>query len=98
MTTENKLYSIFAGLGGGFGGERFIETFKGTEEDAEKCAYEKACEEYDSYEGLHGLRTINDIMEEDNLDEEEAEEIYNQERESWLCYYIKEYEEGDEDK
>jgi hypothetical protein len=29
-------------------------------------------------------------MEEDGVDEEEAEEIYNDERESWLDYWVEE--------
>ena len=82
-------WKIYAGLGGGFGGARFVKTFFGTKERAESEAYQAAIEEYESYEGLHGLRTIEEIMEDDNVDEDEARVIYNDEMESWLDYYVK---------
>ena len=31
-------------------------------------------------------------MEEDGVDEEEAGEIYNEEREGWLDYHVEEYD------
>lgn len=90
-TFENfsQRWKIYAGLGGGFSSVRYIRTFQGTKDDAEKEAYQSAIEEYESYEGLHGLRTVDDIMDEDGVDREEAEETYNEERESWLDYYVK---------
>ena len=89
----NNKWAIFAGLGGGFGGANFTgEVFTGTKEQAESRAYGAAQEEYDSYEGSHGLRSINDIMDEDGVDEEEAIEIYNEERESWLDYWVEPYD------
>lgn len=89
---ENK-WAIFAGLGGGFGGANFTgEIFTGTKEQAESRAYGAAQEEYDSYEGLHGLRTTDMIMDEDGVDEDEANEIYNEEKESWLDYWVESYD------
>jgi hypothetical protein len=89
-----KKFKLYYGLGGGFGGaredERIFE-FE-NEDEALKDAFEMACEEYESYAGLHGLRDINDIMEEDNVDEEEAYEIFCEERESWLDYWVEEME------
>jgi hypothetical protein len=35
---------------------------------------------------MYGIRDINDIIDEDGVDEEEAEMIFNDERESWLDY------------
>jgi hypothetical protein len=87
--SEKKKWKIYAGLAGGFGGANFIRTFTGTQEQAEKEAYYAAIEEYESYEGLHGLRTVDEIMEEDGLEYDEAMEVYNDERESWLDYYVK---------
>ena len=86
-----KQYKIFAGLSGGFGGakEYDIQEFA-TEEDAQQYAYEVACEIYESYEGLYGLRSIADIMAEESSSEEEAEDAYNEEREGWMSYYVKE--------
>jgi len=82
-------WDIFAGLGGGFGGANYMRTETCTKNDAETCAYEDACDEYESYAGMHGIRSHSDIMDEDGVDEEEADEIYNEERESWLDYYVK---------
>jgi len=100
-TTEKKfdgLWIIGYGLGGGFGGARNFEVIQADNlEQAEEWAYESACGQYESYSGSNGLRSINEIMDEDDIeDEDEAEEIYKEERESWLDYsakpYSKEYE------
>jgi hypothetical protein len=80
-------------LSGGFGGcERadWEEVECKDLQAAEEAAYQGACEEYDQYEGLHGLRTVEEIMEEDEVSEKEAEEIYQEERESWLDYEVSE--------
>lgn len=82
-------WKIYAGLGGGFGGAHYKETISCTKEEAEDYAYQAAIEEYESHEGSHGLRTLEEIMEEEGYDEEEAQELYNDERESWLDYYVK---------
>lgn len=87
--SEMGVWKIYAGLGGGFGGAHFIRTYEGTKERAEKEAYYAAVEEYEGYEGLHGLRTIDEVMEEEGVDHEEAQQIYNEEMESWLDYYVK---------
>lgn len=81
-------YNIYAGLNGGFGGASFITTeeFKDIH-DAYEYAYDCAVEIYESYVGCHGLRTIEDIMEEEEVDESEAVEIYQEEMEDWLDYY-----------
>lgn len=62
------------------------------EEEASIYAWEMACQEYESYEGLHGLRTQDEIMEDDDVNEEEAEIIYFEERESWLDYSAEPYD------
>ncbi len=92
------LYIIGYGLGGSFGGQRNFEVVEAdTEKEASELAWGRACEEYESYEGNRGLRDISEIMEEDGVeDEDEAREIYEEEREGWLDYsarpYSKEYE------
>lgn len=53
---------------------------------ANKIAWEAACQDYDNYAGMHGLRDLDEIMEEDGVDEDEAVQIYEDERESWLEY------------
>lgn len=99
---ENKfegLYIIGYGLGGGFGGIRNHETIQAnSQEEANEEAYYSACQEYESYAGSNGLRDVDQIMEEDEIEDyDEALEVYEQERESWLDYsavpYSKEYEE-----
>jgi hypothetical protein len=89
FSTQER-WKIYAGLGGGFGGAKYVKTITGTKQEAEAEAYQEAISSYESYEGLHGLRTISEIMEEDGVDEEEAEAIYNDERESWLDYWVEE--------
>jgi len=86
--TIDDLYIICYGLGGGFGGADNYDVVEATDiEDAERQAYEMACETYEGYDGMYGLRSIDEIMEEDEVDEEEeVEEIWRDERESWLDY------------
>lgn len=87
-------YEIYAGLGGGFGGANYEETLEFENEDeAEDYAWECACQQYEGYAGLHGLRSVDQIVEENEVDKEEAEIIYSEERESWLDYYAKEVKE-----
>lgn len=82
-------YKIYAGLGGSFGGADYIDTldFENYDE-AMEFAFRAACEKYNEYAGLYGLRTVEEIMEQDETDEEEAIMIYNEERESWLDYNV----------
>lgn len=86
-------YVITYGLGGGFNTSQSEVIEASSEAEASKYAYEKACEEYENYVGMHGLRTTEEIIEEDGVDEEEAEEIYSDERESWLNYHAEPYDE-----
>lgn len=86
--SELKNYNIYAGLSGSFGGAEYVGTLNDvTLEMAEETAFESAVEKYESYEGYHGIRDIYDIMEEEGVDEQEANDIYIEERESWLDYY-----------
>ncbi|MFT5348843.1 MAG: hypothetical protein ACI9M3_001884, partial [Bacteroidia bacterium] len=56
-------------------------------ENAEHEAYERAKEEYESYGGMHGLLTVESVMEEDEeLTEGEAQAVVNDDMESWLDY------------
>ena len=92
-----KEYKCWYGLGGGFGGARDfeIEEFD-TLEEAEECAWELACEYYENYVGLYGLRDYEQIAVDEDLDiekdEDEINEIYNEERELWLDYWVEEVE------
>ena len=66
--TENKfegLYIIGYGLAGGFGGARTFEVIQvDSQEEADKWAWENACDEYDRYAGSNGLREVGEIMQE----------------------------------
>lgn len=98
-------FKIFSGLGGGFGGA----TYSRTEEyvssvEAEAEAREEAIAEYQSYEGCHGIVSWQDI--EDNLidfglgedaTDNEIEEVYNQEVESWIEYWVEETDNLEDD-
>ena len=95
-------YNIYAGLGGSFGGA----TYQGTgdfssRESAEEMAYQYAVEEYEMYEGYHGILDWYDVAENNNLDpddennESEIDELYNEEKESWMEYYAILTEEDD---
>ena len=87
------MYKIYYGLGGGFGGPGDPELARlPDDKTAENLAYELACQEYDSYDGLHGLRNVEMIMEEEDCDEATAEEIYEEEREGWLDYWVEKVE------
>lgn len=99
---NTKYYIIGYGLSGSFGGIQDYEVIIADSlEEAEESAWEQAKETYDSYAGLHGLRDIPEIIEEDEVDEDTACEIYEEERERWLDYisfeYSKEKEEELED-
>ena len=88
-----KKFRIRGALGGGFGGceNQEWEYVKAENEDvAMDMAYEIACEEYDMYDGIHGLLSLEDIMDEYECDYEEAREIWQDERESWLDYEVEE--------
>lgn len=102
-------YNLYAGLGGGFGGYQYhcTEDFD-TKEEALDAARELAIEEYQSYEGSHGLRSLEEIKEdyiaEYGIEEEEfhngdwsaIEEEYMEEVEGWLSYLVTTVEEDPE--
>ena len=106
-------FKIYAGLGGGFNSICYVDTVEcDNEHEAWDLAYQAAREEYESYEGLHGLLDYDDCftealesyldenslpscdpsdLTEDQREEVEdiAENIYEDEIESWCGYYIK---------
>jgi len=87
---EKKWYAIYAGS---INGAELKDVVFCTEEEANVIAHEYACEDYDTYAGLHGLRDIYQIMEEDEIeDEDDAWSVYVEERESWLDYNIRDIE------
>lgn len=96
-----KKYKAWYGLGGGFGRARDFEIIETeSEQEANDYAWELACQEYERYVGSHGLRDCDQIAKEEGLDietdEEVINEIFDSERESWLDYWIEEYNEETE--
>jgi hypothetical protein len=84
------VFYVKAALAGGFGGIDNADWQKieaKDQEDADQQAYLMACEEYETYVGSSGLREIGEIMEEDDVDEEDAYEIFKEERESCSIMY-----------
>lgn len=87
-------YRIYAGLGGGFGGAEYIETSEfQDEEQAMLYAWEAAMEVYDGYAGMYGISSYEELAEEyPDYGDDELEDMYLEEAESWLDYYVEEIE------
>ena len=95
-------FHLYAGLGGGFGGAHYNQTIEAEDiDEAYECAYELAVEEYQSYEGFHGIMNWGDCYEnavesgfidEESMTEAEIHEyiddLYQEEIESWIEYYV----------
>ena len=90
-------FDLYVGLSGGFGGAKFQGTYEyNTLKEAEEDAYQLAVEEYQSYEGYHGIMSWEDCKQdlidtygEDEIDEEDIDLHYTEEVEGWLSYYVK---------
>ena len=91
-----KYFKIGYGCGCGDNEDYIIAA---SEKEATDIAYESAIEEYESFEGLHGIRGVEDIAEEDYDVEfgEIPDELYDQiyqdyldEREGQLDYWAEE--------
>ena len=94
-------FEIRYALNGGFGGcenKDWEEIEADNLDDANRQAYQCAIEEYDSYVGSGGLREVSEIIEEEKVNKEEAEEIFNEERENWLDYEAREKKEEVKEK
>lgn len=92
-------YDIYAGMGGSFGGPTFVDTLDfTTAEEADKYAYDEAWLEYESYAGLNGIISWDEIYNEceengefEGMSNWQAEEyvnnLYQEEVESWIEWY-----------
>ena len=87
---EKKKWAIFYGTVNE--AEMEIVEDEMSEYDANLYAWRQAMEDYENYEGMYGLRTMEEIMEEDELEEEDASQVYEDEKESWLNYWVEEYD------
>jgi hypothetical protein len=93
----SKLYEIYSGVGGSFGGASYSFTVEcETKSEADAIAEGAAFEDYESYEGMHGVSSFYDILEElkeeypdydDDLIGSMAADQYQEERENWIEYY-----------
>ena len=95
---KEKYYKIGYGCGCGDNEDYIIAK---DQREADIIAYENAIEEYEAFEGLHGIRGMAEIAEEDfelELDQLEystgdyiaIEEAYIEEREGQLNYWAEE--------
>lgn len=90
-----KEYNIYAGLGGSFGGAKYLyTTLCENEDEAVNEAYQAACEEYENYAGFEGLPSYGDArdaaIEEystEEPDDDIVEEVYTRFVEDWIDYY-----------
>jgi hypothetical protein len=89
-------YKIYAGLCGGFGGAQYIKTEEFSCEDyALLEAYTEACDCYDSCARQNGLFNEVDALEENpELSEEDLNDMYVDDRESWIDYWVEETEDN----
>ena len=65
------------------------------EKTAFDYAYERAIEEYDSYEGLHGILSQAEVCEEygiEDIESVEAETAYFEEKENTVHYHAAAYD------
>lgn len=83
------LYNIYAGLSGGFGGASFVKTEEFSSiDEAQDYAREEAIEQYQSYDGMHGLFNIEDALKENpNLTDQELAELEEEDMETWIDYW-----------
>jgi hypothetical protein len=89
-----KKFLVKYALGGGFGGiamqDGEVVEFTSYNKAAD-YAYEMACADYDSYDGMHGLQNEESISEENpDWSSEAVYEAYCDERGSWLEYSAEE--------
>ena len=93
-------FKIYCGMGGSFGGAQYHGTYEYANiEEATQDAYLKAEEEYQSYEGCHGILSYADCEEDlqdsgfidGDMSDDEIEDMvyshYREEIESWISYY-----------
>lgn len=86
-------YDLYTGIGGA----RYNGTYEYTSEaEALKDAYNLAFEEYQSYEGYHGILSWEECKEdliesfgEDEVTDEDVDMHYQEQIDSWIVYYVK---------
>ena len=93
-------FKIYCGMGGSMGGAQYNGTYEYADiDEATADAYRMAEEEYQSYEGCHGILSYADCEEDlqdsgfidGDMSDDEIEDMvyshYREEIESWISYY-----------
>lgn len=95
-----NFFIIGYGLSGGFGGINQYEVIKAKDlKEAIDEAHLSAREEYDRYDGMYGLQTIDEILEENpDFTTRDAEEEWEEQREGWLEYVAFPYSRAKEEE
>lgn len=99
MEKRFKEFWAFGGMGAGFGGPHFLGTLEGTAADdpeVQSDAWDLAVDEYESYAGLHGILSWDEVREdlEESADEgeevtdEDVQDAYNEHISSWVSYWV----------
>lgn len=97
---EDRVFKIYAGLGGSFGGADYIGTYTFADySEAEDFAYHEALDAYKMYEGSNGLLSYADCLDElkdelpdDGTLEDAAEEVYLNYVSDWIEFHAIEIE------
>ena len=84
-------------MGGSMGGAKYNGTYEyNSEVDALKDAYNLAVEEYQSYEGCHGILSWEECKEDlidsfgaDEVTDEDVDMHYQDQIDGWIVYYVK---------
>ena len=99
MGTKFNQFWVFGGMGGGFGGPHFLGTIEGKnidDPDVQEDAHTLIVDEYERYAGLHGVRSWDEVKEdleesadpEDEITDEDVDDTYNQEIDSWCSWWV----------
>lgn len=85
-------YIIQYGIAGGFNdSDRYMVILAEDIDQANYKAFCESCAVYEEYIGCGGLRDIFQIMEDEDCSEEDALDIFSDEREGWIDYMVHEY-------
>lgn len=98
METKFNQYWVFGGMGGGFGGPHFLGTVEGKsieDRDVQEDARQLLVDEYESYAGLHGVLSWDEVREDleesypgDEITDEDVTDAYNEAIDSWGSYWV----------
>lgn len=94
-------YDLYTGMGGSFGGARYNGTYEyNSEEEALQDAYNLALEEYQGFEGSHGILSWEECREDlinsfgEIPDDEDVDLHYTEYVERWIVYYVKPHDDN----